>query len=292
MPIIAFTNLKGGVAKTTTAVAVAECLAVAGHKTLVIDADHQCMAGELLLGGRLLLQCDNQKRTLHDLLAALLKEGFDRDHISKYVQDEASSINGGLENLSVLPCSIRIDEFETNLAKGGYNNSIPLSAMLDKRKGMLRKWLSQNYDFVLIDCPPSIPIQVRFLLNIADSFVVPCVPDRLSVRGSCYLMKRLEKTGRKIQPLGTIWSLFRRQNSLHKRTIEGKVQGFETLPKPFTTIVPNATAIAESTEPDFFPTSFSGKYTKGYADVFRSLTAEIIERSVFSPAELKLQVSR
>ena len=53
MPIIMFSNLKGGVAKTTNAVAVAECLAWRGHKTLVIDADHQCTASELLFASSL-----------------------------------------------------------------------------------------------------------------------------------------------------------------------------------------------------------------------------------------------
>ena len=49
MSILLFVNLKGGVAKTTNAVAVAECLADSGYRTLLIDADHQCMSGELLL---------------------------------------------------------------------------------------------------------------------------------------------------------------------------------------------------------------------------------------------------
>ncbi len=50
MSIMLFVNLKGGVAKTANAVAVAECLAESGYRTLLIDADHQCMAGELLIG--------------------------------------------------------------------------------------------------------------------------------------------------------------------------------------------------------------------------------------------------
>lgn len=51
MAIIMLLNLKGGLAKTTSAVAIAECLAAAGHRTLLIDAHHQCMASELPLTG-------------------------------------------------------------------------------------------------------------------------------------------------------------------------------------------------------------------------------------------------
>ena len=58
MSILLFVNLKGGVAKTTNAVAVAECLADSGYRTLLIDADHQCMSGELLLGESRLLNCE------------------------------------------------------------------------------------------------------------------------------------------------------------------------------------------------------------------------------------------
>jgi chromosome partitioning protein len=72
--ILLFINLKGGVAKTTNAVAVAECLAEAGHRVLLIDADHQCMAGELLLGESRMLNCERRHHTLHDLLASMLED--------------------------------------------------------------------------------------------------------------------------------------------------------------------------------------------------------------------------
>jgi chromosome partitioning protein len=55
MPIIPVLNLKGGVAKTVTTVALAECFASHGHRVLLVDADHQCMAGELALGESRLL---------------------------------------------------------------------------------------------------------------------------------------------------------------------------------------------------------------------------------------------
>ena len=118
MSVVMFTNLKGGVAKTTNAVAVAECLASRGHRTLMIDADHQCTASELLLGETEMLRADKHRRTLHDLLKEMLDPEFNSAQLPTFVIEKASNIGGGLETLSIIPCSIRIDEFQTNYAKG------------------------------------------------------------------------------------------------------------------------------------------------------------------------------
>src|SRR5271157_1230224 len=97
MSILLFLNLKGGVAKTTNAVAAAECLAASGYRTLLIDADHQCMSGELLLGESLLLKCERRKITLHDLLAAMLDDHFSAEQFPAYVVPKASDIGDGLD---------------------------------------------------------------------------------------------------------------------------------------------------------------------------------------------------
>ena len=74
-------KLPAPVAKTTSAVAVAECFASQGHRTLLIDADHQCMAGELLLDESRLLRADKAKKTLHDLMSAMLDDDFGPEQI-------------------------------------------------------------------------------------------------------------------------------------------------------------------------------------------------------------------
>ena len=255
MSILLFLNLKGGVAKTTDAVAVAECLADSGYRTLLIDADHQCMAGELLLGEDRLLKLDHRRKTLHDLLAAMLDDDFSADQIPYYTVGNASDIAGGLGKLSVIPCSIRIDDFSTNMAKAkrGYHSNDEFLTMLRRRRETLRRWLRSNFDFTIVDCPPSIAVQVRVFLAVGDSFIIPSIPDRLSVRGSVYLLDRIEKLGVKIAGLGTLWSLYRDQNPMHRRTIEIAAKRsdpyYKRLPLPFETIIPNAAAIVEATEP-------------------------------------------
>ena len=255
MSILLFVNLKGGVAKTTNAVAVAECLADSGYRTLLIDADHQCMSGELLLGEDRLLKLDHRRKTLHDLLAAMLDDEFSADQIPYYVMGNVSDIGGGLERLSVIPCSIRIDDFSTNMAKAkrGYHSNDEFLAIFRRRRERLRKWLRSNFDFTIVDCPPSIALQVKVFLTVGDCFIIPSIPDRLSVRGSIYLLDRIQKLGIKIAGLGTLWSLYREQNPIHRRTVEIAAKRTDAyhkqLPLPFETIIPNAAAIAEATEP-------------------------------------------
>jgi chromosome partitioning protein len=286
--ILLFVNLKGGVAKTTNA--VAECLADSGYRTLLIDADHQCMSGELLLGENRLLKCEGKKMTLHDMMAAMLDDEFKPEQFDYYAVKNASDIGGGLPNLSVIPCSIRIDDFSTNMAKArrGHKTNDEFLGMFERRRERLRKWLRSNYDFTIVDCPPSIAIQVKTFLSVADSFVVPAIPDRLSVRGSLYLLDRIRRMGYRINGLGTLWSLYREQNGVHRKVVEAVSKGiepFNQLPRPFKTIIPNAAKIAEATEPDRKPKNFNAKYTPEFAKLYRTLCEEIIQRTQWQKTE-------
>lgn len=155
MPIILFINLKGGVAKTATAVAIAECFAANGNKTLLIDADHQCAASELLIGADAVERADSRKhrKTLHDLLASMLSDEFETETIQQYLFANGSNIGGGLPSLSVLPCSLRIDDFQTNVSKArpppsGASNSIisakmslsPCPSTRDRRNSSMKRF--------------------------------------------------------------------------------------------------------------------------------------------------------
>jgi chromosome partitioning protein len=93
--------------------------------------------------------------------------------------------------------------------------------------------------------------------------------------------------GVKIQGLGTLWSLYREQNKLHRKVVEaaaGGVEPYNQLPRPFETVIPNAAAIAEALEPDRRPKSFSAKYTPQFARLYRALCGEIVQRSQWQRA--------
>jgi chromosome partitioning protein len=159
--------------------------------------------------------------------------------------------------------------------------------MFRKRRSILRRWLKANYDFTIVDCPPSIAIQVKTFLEVGDSFIVPSIPDRLSVRGSLHLLDRIKRMGVKIEPLGTLWSLYRKQNQIHCDVIEAtekRIGRYAQLPRPFEAVIPNAAKIAEATEPDLKPRNFNAKYTAEFARLYRGLCGEIVQRSQWQAA--------
>lgn len=282
MSILLFINLKGGVAKTTNAVAVSECLASQGHRVLLIDADHQCMAGELVLGEETLLRCENRRRTLHDLLLAMLDDGFDAEKIAGYVSEGPPCRSGG-PSVSVMPCSIRIDDFQTNVAKArlGFKSNDEFGQILRRRRDAIRRWLRERYDYTIIDCPPSIPQQVKLFLTIADAYLIPSIPDRLSVRGSLWLVERIRKLNVKIPALGLLWTLYRVQNPVHRKILESSEAGvapFDQLPVPFSTVIPNAASIAEASEVDHIGCTFTARYGSRFAGLYRDLCGEILTR--------------
>jgi chromosome partitioning protein len=299
MSILLMLNLKGGVAKTTNTVALAECFAsVQGLRTLVIDADHQSMSGELLLGEDRLLKADRSRSTLYDLMAAMLDDDFDPKLFDKHVLRPASHIAGGLQQLAVMPCSVRIDEFSTNMAKAkrGFHSNDEFLQMYRRRKHQLRRWLTESYDLVLVDCPPSLALQVKMFLTVADGFIVPCVPDRLSIRGSLYLLDRIDKLGFSgVRPVGTLWSLYREQNHVHREMVERvrkRIEPWNRMPRPFEAIIPNATAIADSTDPAKKHTSFHKKYSAQFARLYEQVCQEIHTRTQWASAAAPAKSAR
>ena len=173
-----------------------------------------------------MLDCDVHRLTLHDMLASMIDDEFKPDQIEPYVATRVSDISGGLDSLSVIPCSVRIDDFSTNMAKArrGYKSTEEFYAIFRKRRKGMRRWLDAHFDFTIVDCPPSLALQVRAFLSVADAFVIPAIPDRLSVRGSLWLMNRIRKLGLKIEGLGTLWSLVRDQNKMHGEDCRSGIQ--------------------------------------------------------------------
>src|SRR5215469_11898135 len=105
-------------------------------------------------------------------------------------------------------------------ARRGYHTTEEFQKIYDRRRRLMRMWLQANADFTIIDCPPSMALQVKFFLKVAYGYIVPSVPDRLSVRGSLFLLDRIEKMGFGIKPVGTLWSLYREQNHVHRNTVK------------------------------------------------------------------------
>lgn len=289
MPIIAMINLKGGVAKTTNTIALAECLAAQEHlRTLVIDADHQCSATELLIGEARLNGIEKQKKTLHDLFLAMWRREFDSNTFKKdYVISNVSTIARGLPKLSVLPGSLRIHDIQRRYesAKLKINEEgTTIGRRESTRVAQIQRWLRADFDYVFIDCPPNMAThQVKFLLRVADAYIVPTIPDRLSVRGSLFLKRAIHNHGLKIPALGTLWSMVLGTSRIHDKVMtmtSDKAEPYGDLPEPFEATIPNTAAMGramEEVKEGQEPSTFLNKYP-GVGKKIEQLCGEIIQR--------------
>jgi chromosome partitioning protein len=212
----------------------------------------------------------------------MVKEEFNEEALTDYaVPVEPADDVAGARDLSVMPSSLRIDDFQRNYNKASkkFHGNDEFHAVLGRRLRAFRNWLNANFDYTIIDCPPSLAIQVQMLVKVADTYVVPSVPDKLSVRGSHYLVERLRRKQFKIPGLGTLWSLYREQNVIHREMIrlaEHHPELFVGLPKAFKTIIPNSTDVARAMESSH--KSPDVKYTPKIASKYRELVGEITAR--------------
>jgi len=289
MPILMFLSMKGGVGKTASAVATAECLAEAGNRVLVIDTDHQCGASSLLLGDDAIEKLEESRKTLADMFLSMLTTEFPEStekSLERFIVGRASNITEVAPYLHIIPGSLRLEDFWTRLSPKNRATHSPdewAKIFYNQHAPKFRKWLLRNFDVVIIDCPPTIAWQVRFFLRVADGFIIPSIPDRLSVRGVLYLQQRLHNLHMtRIQPLGTLWTMVRGNVVSHQNMMQGHATlfpGARPLPQPFTTSIPNTASFITVTTPDLTFTTYAQKYGTELAPRYRTFCKDLLERT-------------
>ena len=251
MPIVtSIINLKGGVGKTTLTIALAHFLAIEHHKrVLVIDLDPQTNATVCLIPENEWKQRDETGRTLYQFFADQVK-GTRRFNVDDAIVRDVSNIGGGVRGLDLLPSSLRLIKVQdrvTQLTDFENYERGPIFAMRDALSEFL-----PYYDHVLIDCPPSLGIITLNGLAISDSYLIPVVPDLLSVLGIPPILDRIDHFGmatrRNIRALGIIISKMRAQTLLHNEMQRRLREDFvdRRFPPVFQTIIPESTRIAEA----------------------------------------------
>ncbi|QLE72119.1 ParA family protein [Streptomyces rectiverticillatus] len=277
--VIATINLKGGVGKTTTTVALAEFLSAEfGKRVLVIDLDPQTNLTTVLIGEEKWKRLNDEERTLATLFKdALRPEGEPvRFDLKKSLQRCVSPISE-VRRVDLLPSSLDLIDVQDRLASmpsGRFFSNNPTDLLRKAVKSVLG-----DYDYVLIDCPPNLGIVTLNGLRISDGYIIPTIPDVLSTYGIPQIQRRVKEfaysLGDDIAEIGIVVTKYRKASTLHVNTVR-RLENDPELPTVLQSYVPEANQIAASAEYVGAGTLRQKYGYQGQHQVLRSLTDEFV----------------
>lgn len=254
--VIALTNQKGGVGKTTTVVNLGVSLAQQGKKVLLIDADAQANL-TMSLGYH---RPDDLPVTLSTIIQDIIDD--------KSVDVSRSILHHG-EGVDLLPSNIELSGLEVRLI-----NAISRESVLKTCVNEVKK----NYDYVLVDCMPSLGMLTINALAAADSVIVPVQAHYLPLKGMTQLMKTIGKVQRQINPGlkvdGVLLTLADMRTNLARATADSLKQNYGRVIKVYQTVIPVAVKAAE--------TSAAGQSIYSYdkngsaARAYQAFTREVV----------------
>lgn len=284
--VLSFINLKGGVGKTTTAVAVAEMLAQDERKhVLLIDLDPQTNATVTLISEEKWAAMDKEGRTIAQLFEDRLNpQNTPKFDIEKAIARQVSTINDGISRLDLLPSSIRLIDLQDRIpmiALSGNFTANPLEILRIALQPVM-----DRYDYIIIDCPPSLGTVTKNGLRISTGYVIPTIPDIVSTWGIYQIVDNVHRfandIGMPIPALGIVATKVQ-ANNLHNRVIadlraqrlgQFAEEGGLAQPPLFTNVIPQTVAVARGADVDADIKTFKGKYG-GANDALHGLTREI-----------------
>lgn len=255
--VISLVNQKGGVGKTTTSINLAASLGKLGKKSLLVDLDPQgnCTTG---LG----VNKGNIKYSIYDVLNGT-------------VEAKKAIIKTGFTLLSIIPATINLAGLDIELLEKGYQNAT------FKKNEQLRNALEtikDNYDFIIIDCPPSLGLLTTNALVASDSVIIPVQCEFFALEGITQLLNTIIMTQTRLNPNlkieGVLLTLLDSRTNLGLEVVEEVRKFFKD--KVFNTIIPRLIRLVEAPshgEPinEYDPTSRA-------AEAYMNLAKEVIDR--------------
>ncbi len=249
--IIAIANQKGGVAKTTTAVNLSSSLVEKGKKVLLVDLDPQ---GNATSGSGIMKH--KLTRCIYDVI-------INEEAISNVI------VETEMKNWKVAPARIELAGAEIELVSQMY------------REGKLRTALNEvkdDYDFILIDCPPSLGLLTLNALCAATDVLIPIQCEYYALEGLSLLVNTLDKVKRSInrdlQVIGVLLTMFDARTNLSIQVVDEVKNFFRD--KVFRTIIPRNVRLSEAPSHGLPIVLYDGK-SRG-AEVYRDLAKEVLER--------------
>ena len=249
--IIAIANQKGGVGKTTTAINLSASLAALGKKVLAIDMDPQ---GNMTSG--LSVDKNNVENSIYDLLIG-------EATIEECIQHEV------YENLDVLPSNIDLSAAEIELI--GVDNKEFIV------KNEVKK-IEDNYDFVIIDCPPALSMLTINAMTTADSVLVPIQCEYYALEGLSQLIHTIELVQERLNPElkmeGVVFTMYDARTNLSLQVVENVKENLNQ--NIYKTIIPRNIRLAEA--PSYgMPINLYDSRSTG-AESYRLLAEEVIKK--------------
>ncbi len=258
--IMAITNQKGGVGKTTTAINLATAMSAVGKRVLILDMDPQGNAST----GLGIMRVDI-KHSTYDVLFGEVA-----------IQDSVMATK--VPGLSIVPSSIHLSGAEIELVSA------------ERREYRLREALRVPlpYDYVIIDCPPSLNLLTLNALVAADTIVVPLQCEFYALEGLSHLVKTIERVRKTFNPSldihGVVLTMYDKRNNLSNMVAEDVRKFFGD--KVYKTVIPRNVRVSEA--PSFgLPAIVYDMRCPG-ATAYIHLASEVLkrERGVNNPALL------
>jgi len=248
---IAVSNQKGGVGKTTTSINLGACLAMSGMKTLIIDLDPQ---GNATSG--LGMEATEES----NIYAALMEQSATNGRVTPT----------NVDNLHIIPADINLIGVEVEIRSD------------EDREYMLKNMiasLNDEFDFVIIDCPPSLGLLTVNALTAADSVIIPLQTEYYALEGLRQLLNTVDMIRGSFNPAleieGLLFTMYDSRTSLSNQVVDEVRSNYKNA--IFETIIPRNIRLSEAPSHGL-PISMYDVKSKG-SDAYIDLARELIERN-------------